>query len=39
VAALAAEMRKRNRDFDQVEMGRGGNVQRLILALVNGDRD
>jgi predicted secreted Zn-dependent protease len=39
VAALAAAMRKKNRDFDQVEMGKGGNVQQLILALVNGDRD
>jgi predicted secreted Zn-dependent protease len=39
VAALAAEMRKKNRDFDHVEMGKGGNVQQLILALVNGDRD
>ena len=39
VAALADEMRKKNRDFDQVEMGKGGNVQQLILTLVNGDRD
>ena len=39
VAALAAAMRKKNRDFDEVEMGKGGNVQQLILALVNGDRD
>jgi predicted secreted Zn-dependent protease len=39
VAALAAEMRGKNRDFDRVEMGKGGNVQRLILALVNGDRE
>ena len=39
VAALADEMRKKNRDFDRVEMGKGGNVQQLILALVNGDRD
>jgi predicted secreted Zn-dependent protease len=39
IAALADEMRKKNRDFDQVEMGKGGNVQQLILALVNGDRD
>jgi predicted secreted Zn-dependent protease len=39
VAALAAEMRRKNRSFDQVEMGKGGNVQQLILALVNGDRD
>jgi predicted secreted Zn-dependent protease len=38
VTALAAEMRRKNRDFDAVEMGKGGNVQRLILALVNGDR-
>ncbi|MDN5927558.1 MAG: DUF922 domain-containing protein [Hyphomicrobiales bacterium] len=38
VAALADEMRRKNRDFDQVEMGKGGNVQQLILALVNGDR-
>lgn len=39
VAALADEMRRKNRDFDQVEMGKGGNVQQLILALVNGDRE
>ena len=39
VAALAAGMRRKNRDFDRVEMGKGGNVQQLILALVNGDRD
>ncbi len=26
----------RNRDFEQAEMGAGGNIQRLILALVNG---
>jgi predicted secreted Zn-dependent protease len=39
VATLAAGMRKKNRDFDQVEMGKDGNVQQLILALVNGDRD
>jgi predicted secreted Zn-dependent protease len=39
VAVLAADMRKKNRDFDRAEMGKGGNVQQLILALVNGDRD
>ncbi|MGN6469519.1 MAG: DUF922 domain-containing Zn-dependent protease [Rhizobiaceae bacterium] len=39
VTALAEEMRKKNREFDRVEMGKGGNVQQLILALVNGDRD
>jgi predicted secreted Zn-dependent protease len=27
--------RQRNRNFDKVEMGPGGNVQQLILALVN----
>lgn len=26
----------RDRDFDRVEMGNGGNVQQLVLALVNG---
>jgi predicted secreted Zn-dependent protease len=39
VTALAGEMRRKNRDFDAVEMGKGGNVQQLILALVNGDRE
>jgi predicted secreted Zn-dependent protease len=39
VTALAEEMRKKNREFDRIEMGKGGNVQQLILALVNGDRD
>jgi predicted secreted Zn-dependent protease len=36
--ALSEEQRQRSRDFDRVEMAEGGNVQRLILALVNGDR-
>lgn len=35
VAAAAADMRARNRDFDKREMSDGGNVHRLILALVN----
>jgi len=39
VTVLADGMRRKNRDFDGVEMGKGGNVQQLILALVNGDRD
>jgi predicted secreted Zn-dependent protease len=39
VTALAAEMRGKNRDFDAVEMGKGGNVQQLLLALVNGHRE
>lgn len=29
--------RAHGRDFDRVEMGNGGNVQQLVLALVNGD--
>lgn len=32
---ISARERQRNRDFDTVEMGPGGNVQQLILALVN----
>jgi predicted secreted Zn-dependent protease len=39
VTALAEGMRAKSREFDRVEMGKGGNVQRLILALVNGDRE
>ena len=39
IQTLAEEMRKKNREFDRIEMGKGGNVQQLILALVNGDRD
>lgn len=33
---LSQEQRARGRDFDRVEMRDGGNVHRLILALVNG---
>lgn len=40
VARLALEasleQRARSRDFDRMEMSEGGNVHRLILALVNG---
>jgi predicted secreted Zn-dependent protease len=32
---ISARERQRNRDFDKVEMGPGGNIQQLILALVN----
>jgi len=32
---ISTRERQRNRDFDRVEMGPGGNVQQLILALVN----
>lgn len=33
---LSEEQRRRSNEFDRVEMGAGGNVHRLILALVNG---
>jgi predicted secreted Zn-dependent protease len=34
--ALSEEQRRRGREFDKLEMSQGGNVHRLILALVNG---
>lgn len=34
--AASDEQRQRSRDFDRIEMSAGGNVHRLILALVNG---
>jgi predicted secreted Zn-dependent protease len=33
---LSQEQRSRSRDFDRVELSDGGNVHRLVLALVNG---
>jgi predicted secreted Zn-dependent protease len=33
---LFAEYQQRNRDFDKTEMTEGGNIQQLILGLVNG---
>ncbi|WP_245456695.1 DUF922 domain-containing Zn-dependent protease [Rhizobium hidalgonense] len=33
---ISAKQRHRGRDFDKVEMGDGGNIQQLILKLVNG---
>ena len=36
LAALAKAQRERSREFDRVEMRDGGNIQSLILALVNG---
>lgn len=33
---LSQEQRRRSREFDRLEMSDGGNVHRLILALVNG---
>ncbi|WP_374566980.1 DUF922 domain-containing Zn-dependent protease [Nitratireductor sp. ZSWI3] len=34
--AIVEEQRRRSRDFDREEMSEGGNVHRLVLALVNG---
>ena len=36
LAELSKEQRRRSNAFDKVEMSQGGNVHRLILALVNG---
>lgn len=33
---LSQQQRARSRDFDRVEMSDGGNVHKLVLALVNG---
>jgi predicted secreted Zn-dependent protease len=36
LSKLFADYQQRNRDFDKTEMSDGGNIQQLILALVNG---
>lgn len=36
LSELSLEQRQRSRDFDRVELGDGGAVRRLVLALVNG---
>jgi predicted secreted Zn-dependent protease len=36
LAELSKEQRRKSRDFDIAEMADGGNMHRLILALVNG---
>jgi predicted secreted Zn-dependent protease len=33
---LSARQRQLGRDFDRTEMSEGGNIQALILKLVNG---
>lgn len=33
---LSDRQRQRGRDFDRIEMGAGGNIQRLVLDLVSG---
>ena len=37
LSELFVAHQQRNRDFDRVEMGDGGNIHQLILRLVNGD--
>jgi predicted secreted Zn-dependent protease len=36
LSKLFAEYQQRNRDFEKTEMSTGGNIQQLILGLVNG---
>lgn len=36
LSELSQAQRQASRDFDRVELGQGGNLQKLILALVNG---
>jgi predicted secreted Zn-dependent protease len=36
LGAISTRQRQKSRDFDRVEMSNGGNVHKLILALVNG---
>lgn len=35
LGALSQTQRQRSRDFDRVEMSEGGNIQQLVLGLVN----
>lgn len=36
LAAISQEQRRKSREFDQVELGDGGNIHQLILRLVKG---
>ena len=36
LAAISQEQRRKSREFDQLELGNGGNIHQLILRLVNG---
>ncbi|OJF98748.1 DUF922 domain-containing Zn-dependent protease [Pararhizobium antarcticum] len=36
LGALSMAQRQKSRDFDQIELSEGGNVNRLVLQLVNG---
>jgi predicted secreted Zn-dependent protease len=38
LSQASVRQRERSRDFDRVEMANGGNMHRLILALVNGEQ-
>lgn len=38
LSQASLRQRERSRDFDRVEMANGGNMHRLILALVNGEQ-
>lgn len=38
LGGLSNTQRQQSRDFDTAELGKGGNVERLVLDLVNGDR-
>jgi predicted secreted Zn-dependent protease len=36
LSELSLAQRQKGRDFDRVEMGEGGNIQQMVLRLVNG---
>jgi predicted secreted Zn-dependent protease len=36
LAEISLAQRQASRDFDRVEFGPGGNLQKLVLAFVNG---
>lgn len=36
LSELSLAQRQKGRDFDRVEMGEGGNIQQMVLQLVNG---
>lgn len=36
LSELSLAQRQRSQDFDRTELGQGGNLQQLVLALVNG---
>lgn len=36
LAEISKEQRRKSREFDEVELGDGGKIQKLVLGLVNG---